>query len=77
MQVFLQTKLIELLYNDLGHPPPTSISNKYAWRTADGSSNNIQLPDLGKANTPYARSVQQRHPLPSHELPDPGLIFDR
>ncbi|KAF9259927.1 hypothetical protein L218DRAFT_873505, partial [Marasmius fiardii PR-910] len=31
---------------------------------------------LGRAGEPYARSVQQSHPLAAHELPDPGLIFD-
>lgn len=31
---------------------------------------------MGKAGTPYARSVQQVHPLPRHMLPDPGLVFD-
>jgi hypothetical protein len=65
-----------IVYNDLEHPPATSIGNKYAWRTADGSFNNTTLPDLGKSGTPYARSVQQSHALPKHELPDPGLIFD-
>ncbi|KAG6813888.1 hypothetical protein H0H92_006295 [Tricholoma furcatifolium] len=75
-QTAVQNKIVELLYNDLAHPPATSISNKYAWRTADGSYNNIELPDLGKAGTPYARSVQQSHPLPRNQLPDAGLIFD-
>ncbi|TFK39791.1 linoleate diol synthase [Crucibulum laeve] len=72
----LQNKIIQLLYNDLTHPAATSISNKYAWRTADGSYNNIDLPEMGKAGTPYSRSVQQTHPLPKNQLPDPGLIFD-
>jgi linoleate 10R-lipoxygenase len=63
------------VYNDLGHPPATSIGG-YAWRTADGSANNIDLPEMGKAGTSYARSVQQTHPLPRNELPDAGLIFD-
>lgn len=31
---------------------------------------------MGKAGTPYSRSVQQTHPLPAQELPDPGLVFD-
>ncbi|TFK65591.1 linoleate diol synthase [Pluteus cervinus] len=68
--------IIHLLYNDLAHPPATSIGNKYAFRTADGSFNNIEMPDLGKAGTTYARSVQQSHPLPQNQLPDPGLVFD-
>ncbi|KAG5638347.1 hypothetical protein H0H81_000480 [Sphagnurus paluster] len=72
----IQNKIVELLYNDLGHPPATSIGNAYAWRTADGSHNNIDLPNMGKAGTPYARSVQQTHPVPKNQLPDPGLIFD-
>ncbi|PPQ98253.1 hypothetical protein CVT26_003424 [Gymnopilus dilepis] len=72
----LKKKIVELLYNDLAHPPATMISNKYAWRTADGSFNNIEYPDLGKAGTPYARSVQQTHPLPPNQLPDSGLVFD-
>ena len=28
------------------------------------------------AGTPYARSVQQTHALPTNELPDAGLVFD-
>ncbi len=31
---------------------------------------------MGKANLPYARSVQQTHPLPRNMLPDAGLVFD-
>ncbi|KAJ4469566.1 linoleate diol synthase [Lentinula aciculospora] len=72
----LQDDVIKLLYNDLSHPPATLIGNKYAWRSADGSGNNIGDPDLGKAGSTYARSVQQSHPLSPSELPDPGLIFD-
>ncbi|KAJ6515136.1 linoleate diol synthase [Mycena vitilis] len=72
----LQNKTVELLYNDLSHPHATNIGNGYAWRSADGSNNNVNLPEMGKAGTPYARSVQQSHPLPKHELPDAGLVFD-
>jgi linoleate 10R-lipoxygenase len=31
---------------------------------------------MGKADLPYARSVQQTHPLPHNMLPDAGLVFD-
>ncbi|KAJ3767452.1 linoleate diol synthase [Lentinula raphanica] len=72
----MQDDVIKLLYNDLSHPPATLIGKKYAWRSADGSGNNIGDPDLGKAGATYARSVQQSHPLSPSELPDPGLIFD-
>ena len=64
------------MYNDLTHPPSTYVSNHYAWRTADGSYNNVSIPDMGKSFTPYARSVQQVHPLPRHMMPDAGLVFD-
>lgn len=64
------------VYNDLAHPPPTYISNQYAWRTADGSYNNVSVPDMGKAHTPYSRSVQQEHPLPKNMMPDASLVFD-
>ncbi|GBE86547.1 Linoleate 10R-lipoxygenase [Sparassis crispa] len=72
----LANDTVELLYADLPHPPETLIGNQYAWRSADGSNNNINIPDLGKGGTPYARSVQQSHPLPRNEMPDAGLVFD-
>jgi hypothetical protein len=31
---------------------------------------------MGKADLPYARSVQQTHPVPRNMLPDAGLVFD-
>jgi linoleate 10R-lipoxygenase len=48
---------------------------KYAFRIADGSYNNVLLPSLGKAGSPYARSVPSSCLSPS-ALPDPGLVFD-
>ena len=66
--------------NEYGKPAqsPTSPSSRspYAIRSADGSGNNILLPNLGKAGTPYARSVQNKHPFAPNTLPDPGLVFD-
>jgi len=72
----LRRKIIQLLYNDLTHPSATSVSPQFAWRAADGSANNIDMPDMGKADTPYSRSVQQMTALPKNQLPDPGLLFD-
>ncbi|KAK0488988.1 linoleate diol synthase [Armillaria novae-zelandiae] len=72
----LQNKVVSLLYNDLAHPPATYLGNDYKFRKADGSNNNVLTPDMGKAGTPYARSVQQIHPLPRRNMPDSGLIFD-
>ncbi|KAI0091665.1 linoleate diol synthase [Irpex rosettiformis] len=72
----LDNATVELLYKDLPHPPSTYVGNQYSWRSADGSGNNLSDPDMGKADTPYARSVQMGTALPPQELPDPGLIFD-
>ena len=48
----------------------------YAFRIADGSYNNVLIPNLGKAGSPYARSVPSSRLLPSFALPDAGLVFD-
>jgi linoleate 10R-lipoxygenase len=64
------------VYEDLPHPPATYIGAQYQYRTADGSYNNICVPDMGKASTPYARSVQQVNSTSLDTLPDPGLVFD-
>ncbi|OAX39674.1 heme peroxidase [Rhizopogon vinicolor AM-OR11-026] len=71
-----QTLVIKYLYNDLAHPPATYIGPEYQFRTTDGSNNNPEAPDLGKAGTPYARSVQQSNPFPRNRMPDAGLVFD-
>ncbi|KAF7368716.1 hypothetical protein MVEN_00196300 [Mycena venus] len=87
----LQDALIGLLYKDLPHPPSTYLSLlpqsspaatepnpiKYAYRNADGS-NYVPLSPigLGKANTPYARSVPATNFTPTATLPDAGLVFD-
>ncbi|KAJ3491856.1 hypothetical protein NLI96_g423 [Meripilus lineatus] len=75
-QTKLQNLVVEILYTDLPHPPATYLGPTYARRSADGSCNNLSDQNLGKANSPYARSVQQSHPLPAESLPSPGLIFD-
>jgi linoleate 10R-lipoxygenase len=66
----------DTVYDDLSHPPATYIGTEYAYRKPDGSYNNICDPSMGKANLPYARSVQQTHPVPRNTLPDAGLVFD-
>ncbi|TCD67949.1 hypothetical protein EIP91_011750 [Steccherinum ochraceum] len=76
LETKLQNAVIELLYNDLPHPPVTYLGEKYAFRAADGSNNSLMDPDMGKAGAPYARTVQQGNPLPSNQMPDPGLVFD-
>ena len=36
---------------------------------------NLLYPHVGKANTPYAKSVKSVHIGPAN-LPDPGILFD-
>jgi len=87
----LQQVVIEILYKDLPHPPssylalpspeqlsisPSLKGAKYAYRSADGSNYNVLFPAMGKARTPYARSVPSAgNNIPSN-LPDAGLVFD-
>ncbi|KAF8519048.1 linoleate diol synthase [Hysterangium stoloniferum] len=71
----LTADVIELLYYDLPHPPATYMGAQYRWRTADGGYNNVNVPDLGRAGTPYSRSVQAQNPLVLSELPDPELVY--
>ncbi|KAJ3150057.1 hypothetical protein HDU86_006781 [Geranomyces michiganensis] len=68
--------LIGMLWNDLPHPPATTVSVTDKYHSADGSGNNLWNPDLGKAGNPYARSVQPCKPK-SPSLPDPELVFDQ
>src|SRR6185369_8794934 len=49
---------------------------QYVYRHADGGYNNLQNPDVGRAGTPYSRSVQGKTGLPRTSLPDAGLVFD-
>ena len=55
---------------------PASARLPRTFRSADGSGNNVNMPNLGKAGTAYARSVQSKYPLSSSTLPDPGDVFD-
>lgn len=54
----------------------TANNVKYAFRSADGSDYNPIFPTLGKAGSPYARSVPSKNTIPVSSLPDPGLVFD-
>ena len=51
------------------------LGERYQYRSADGSCNSLKHPDLGKAGTPYARTVAPKQMQPG-ALPDPGVIFD-
>lgn len=72
----LSDGFINQLWTTLDHPPVCLLESKHQYRSADGSYNSIRCPQLGAANTPYARSVKPtvfRRP----GLPEPHVIFDR
>ncbi|KAF2405392.1 fatty acid oxygenase [Trichodelitschia bisporula] len=71
----LTNAFVDDLWNSLQHPPISYLGDKFIYRQADGSYNNIMFPHLGAAKTPYARSVQPLTVQPG-ALPDPGLVFD-
>ncbi|KAI2620829.1 heme peroxidase [Xylaria nigripes] len=54
---------------------PDSPDGLYQYRMPDGSYNNILDPNLGKAGTPYAKSVKAVKRLQGVK-PDAGLLFD-
>ncbi|KAL4879986.1 hypothetical protein BJY04DRAFT_228887 [Aspergillus karnatakaensis] len=72
---WLTHKFLGSLWDSLPHPPLSYVGDKYAYRSADGSNNNPVLPQLGAANTEYARTTEPRTMRPPN-LPDAGLIFD-
>ncbi|CAE6468800.1 unnamed protein product [Rhizoctonia solani] len=76
IQQKLQDAVITLLYGDLPHPPATNVHPDSRFREPDGGNNNLSMPDLGRAGTPYARSVASNTPIPPANLPTPELIFD-
>jgi hypothetical protein len=71
----LEDGFINQLWTSLDHPPVSSLGDEYKYRDADGRNNNIRVPDLGAANTPYARSTAPVT-IQNPNLPDPGVIFD-
>ncbi|KAF8512919.1 linoleate diol synthase [Gautieria morchelliformis] len=70
----LQDQAVQLFWYDLPHPPATSMG-KFQWRSADGSGNNVSIPEMGKAGSPYSRSVQATHALVATDLPEPELVY--
>ncbi|KAF1845382.1 heme peroxidase [Cucurbitaria berberidis CBS 394.84] len=53
---------------------PTRDIGTDKYRTADGSNNSIQFPNLGRAGSYYARTVKPEH-VPT-ALPDANVLFD-
>lgn len=66
---------IALLWNDLPHPAVTSAGPSARYRRHDGGGNNPWDPEMGKAGSPYSRSVP---PVKTKgpNLPDPELVYD-
>jgi len=75
MSATVSNDFIAMLYHDMPHPPPMMVGPASKYRKNDGSGNNPWMPDMGKAGSPYARSVA---PLKNQGpgLPDPELVFD-
>lgn len=71
----LSNGLIDLLYDDLPHPPPSVAGPSSKYRNHDGSGNNIWVPDMGKAGSPYSRSVPPSRHCDAN-LPNPEDVFD-
>lgn len=72
----LSDGFINQLWTTLDHPPVSSLGDQYKYRRADGSCNNIYSPQLGAANTPYARSVRPTV-LQNPDLPEPEIVFEK
>ncbi|PWN92018.1 heme peroxidase [Acaromyces ingoldii] len=71
----LSNRFIEFLWSDLIHPPASRMGPTAVYRSADGSGNCIEMPELGKSGMPYARNVAPQA-VKSRLLPDPELMFD-
>ncbi|KAF2860876.1 linoleate diol synthase [Piedraia hortae CBS 480.64] len=69
----LTGKLVTQLWNDLEHPPTSSVVRQY--RMPDGSGNSERFPQMGKSFMPYARTVASGI-TQAGALPDPGILFD-
>jgi len=69
-------KFITMLYHDLPHPPVTLAGPTVKYRRHDGGNNNPWHPEMGKAGSPYSRSVPPLQPK-GPNLPDPELVYEQ
>ncbi|KAK0729630.1 heme peroxidase [Lasiosphaeris hirsuta] len=75
-RIELTNNFLSGLWYSLEHPAPSRyVGDKFQYRQADGSYNNIMFPQLGAAGTSYARSVNPTV-IRQGALPDPALIYD-
>ncbi|KAK9711996.1 hypothetical protein K7432_007431 [Basidiobolus ranarum] len=71
----VQSKLIQQFWDDI--QKPQYVFPEYGFRQADGSYNSVIYPNMGKAGTPYARTVSsKRIRLADNYLPPPDVLFD-
>ncbi|KAH9885692.1 linoleate diol synthase [Xylariomycetidae sp. FL2044] len=71
----LTNTFLNELWDTLDHPPLLYLGDKFQYRMADGSWNNPMNPQLGAADSTYARTCRPGV-VPLGALPDPGVIFD-
>lgn len=76
MSTMVSEGFIKMLYNDLPHPPVTLAGPTARYRRHDGGNNNPWNPEMGKAGTPYSRSVPPMRPK-GPNLPDPELVYEQ
>lgn len=67
---------IKMLYHDLPHPPATLAGPTARYRRHDGGNNTPWNPEMGKAGSPYSRSVPPMKPK-GPNLPDPELVYEQ
>ena len=65
-----------MLWHDLPHPPATLASPDNRYRRHDGGANNHWDSEMGKAGSPYTRSVPPSKPK-GPNLPDVELVFEK
>jgi len=73
--VKLTNKQVGQLWSTLEHPPQSYLGAEFMYRQADGGNNNVMQPDLGRAGSPYARSVKPMTQMPGAP-PDAATVFD-
>jgi hypothetical protein len=66
---------IAMLWNDLPHPSATICGPASRYRRHDGGGNNPWEPEIGKANSPYARNVPPMKPK-GPNLPDVESVYE-
>jgi linoleate 8R-lipoxygenase/9,12-octadecadienoate 8-hydroperoxide 8R-isomerase/linoleate 8R-lipoxygenase/9,12-octadecadienoate 8-hydroperoxide 8S-isomerase len=71
----LEDGFIHRLWSSLDHPPVSSLGEAHKYREPDGSNNNVYVPRLGAANTPYGRTTPPMT-YQNPNQPDPGVVFD-